>query len=606
MKRPSDQSFPQSWVPALATLLTTVLYSACHSGGGGGDSLPPTVVGASFGGAGATPVAGDTLLLSFSEDVTAAAGTGVDDNALLLSAGATLGAATTVQDQPTTRSVRLLLGAGVSFTPGSTTVQFAPTNVVVADLAGNKGRDGDAIVIDATDGAAPAISNLTLDGIDGILNGTGPAGGVLQVPQNAFVVDLAYGDTGSPGAALGVDPARTQVTASVAVTASGLGKPAGTNLLPFLTVVGASTATASYSVPTTTVFPTGPVTLTAVVVDAGGLASPPATFAFTVHAWTTLLQPFETTVNAQQVWFLDTSRDIESFSTSAIVQGASVDITATPNGRSDYLDILFVLGLQSATPIANVIGTDDSNTVVQSRLQTEILANLTALYSNSNVTFTFSQPAGSFGGNSSLDYNSFGYSQICVAGSDDSAPLAILGIAQLDPSNQRQNNDCLLESATTARLGVFLHTIAQTGLAPPSNSTFRLDFNSLVPALGGTAIGDAASDDLRLQGALTDTRSGHIDNAIAGLSRFIAVIAAHECGHSVGMVINGPMPTGLYGGDPANFPGSSDGHIRTQALFPNGTNVMSPQLSYSLAIDAATAFNSLNLAYLREQAFYGN
>ena len=84
-------------------------------------------------------------------------------------------------------------------------------------------------------------------------------------------------------------------------------------------------------------------------------------------------------------------------------------------------------------------------------------------------------------------------------------------------------------------------------------------------------------------------------------------MTAHECGHSVGLVQNGAMPVGLYGNDAVNFPGSTDGHIRTAALFPSGAiNVMSPALSYSLAINPATGFNSLNKAYLREQVFYGN
>jgi hypothetical protein len=84
------------------------------------------------------------------------------------------------------------------------------------------------------------------------------------------------------------------------------------------------------------------------------------------------------------------------------------------------------------------------------------------------------------------------------------------------------------------------------------------------------------------------------------------VITAHECGHSVGLVEDNPMPNGLYGGN-ATFPGSSPGHIRAAALFPPGAiNVMTPVLSFGLTINPATAFNSLNLAYLREQAFYGN
>ena len=82
---------------------------------------------------------------------------------------------------------------------------------------------------------------------------------------------------------------------------------------------------------------------------------------------------------------------------------------------------------------------------------------------------------------------------------------------------------------------------------------------------------------------------------------------AHEAGHSMGLVANGAMPNGLFGNDDTNFPGSTDGHIRNTALFPGGSiNVMSPVLTWSLAINSNTAFNSLNRAYLREQVSYGN
>ena len=75
----------------------------------------------------------------------------------------------------------------------------------------------------------------------------------------------------------------------------------------------------------------------------------------------------------------------------------------------------------------------------------------------------------------------------------------------------------------------------------------------------------------------------------------------------MGLVQDNAMPTGLYGNDTTNFPGSSEGHIRNSSLFPSGsTNVMSPSLSYSSTLNTNTAFNSLNLAYLREQVFYGN
>ena len=92
---------------------------------------------------------------------------------------------------------------------------------------------------------------------------------------------------------------------------------------------------------------------------------------------------------------------------------------------------------------------------------------------------------------------------------------------------------------------------------------------------------------------------------ISLIARFIATVTAHEVGHSVGLVINGAMPTGLYGNDNTNFPGSVDSHIRNTSLFPTGaTNVMSPSLNFTLATSSSSAFNTLNLAYLREQIFY--
>jgi hypothetical protein len=603
MKRPARHSH------SAALLLLLLPAAACSKSGGGGDSIAPVFIGASFAGSGPTPATGDQLLLSFSEDVTADISALIGDADLAISGGGTLGTGTTVLDQPTTRSVRLLLGPGATFLPDTSTVTFAPSNTAIADLAGNPGDGGDPVLIDTGDGAVPTLTNLTLDDIDDVLNGTGPAGGVLQVPQNGFVVDLAYGDSGSPGAPLGVDPARTQLTANVAVNTASGSQAAGINLLPFLTAITANSSVGSYGVPGNVTFPTGPVTLTAVVLDGGGMASNPVTFSFTVRAFSDATRPFETTVNSQQVWFLDISRDVESFTTSVIPGGVSVDV-AVPvgsNGRSDYLDVLLVLGLQSLTPIPNVSGSDDSNAVAQARLRTAIIGHLATLFAGCNIAFTFTQPPGSFGSNSSVAYNSLGYSQICIGGSDDEPVLAILGVAQLDPSNQRQNNDCLLESQTTSRLGVFLHTIADDGLGPPSGSTFRTTFSPFTPSLGGTPIGNDAQDGQRLLGTLGDARATLIDAAIDRKARFIAVIVAHECGHSMGLVVSGAMPLGLYGGDSVNFPGSTDGHIRTQSLFPGGaTNVMSPALGFDFSLNAATAFNSLNIAYLREQAFYGN
>lgn len=604
MSRPPHQSFPTSKrLTPLAFLLGA--FCSCSGGGGGSgaDALAPTLVGAAFVG-GSSPAPGDTLLLTFSEGMRTAIGATVGSAEFALSGGDTLGTATTVQSQPTTTTMVLLLGTGVTFTPGTTTLDFASTNATIADAGGNSGDPGAAITIEGSDGAAPTIDRLTVAAIDQALNGTGPAGGTLQVPQNLFPIDLAFTDTGSPGSPLGVDAARTQITASVAVLTSGQSRPAGTNLTPFLTAGAASTTAARFSVPATVILPAGPLTFTVVVVDGGGLASTAATFDVTVRAFTDALRPFETTVNAQQVWFLDTSRDVESFSTLTAAGVTSIEVTTGASGRSDFLDVLHVMGLQTTTPQTGS-GTD-SNIEALDLLRNRILAELAGFYAGCNVSFTWTQPTGNFGTTSSFSYGSFGYSQICLGGAFD-ATSAVLGVAQFDPNNTRQNNNCLLEDGTNPRLGVFLHTIADGGFRSSAGTTFRVLFNQLAPALGGNPIGTVANDLQRLLGTQSDGRAALIEVAVEDIARYLAVVLAHECGHSHGLVQNGAQPTGLYGNDTVNFPSSTNGHIRTPLLFPNGgINIMSPSLSYTLATDPNTAFNSLNLAYLREQVSYGN
>ncbi|MBX3464710.1 MAG: hypothetical protein KF830_16190 [Planctomycetes bacterium] len=592
--RPSHQQFPA----AAAFALLLAVAAGCGSSGGAAPNLPPVIVTAAFVGAGATPAAGETLQLFFSEDVELVAGALLTDTDVLLSGNATLGDVTAPPSRIGPRAVAVTLGAGVAFTPGTTTIAFGPGNDVVRDLGGAFGIDGAPVTIGTSDGAAPTLGNVTIAAIDGALNGTGPAGGTLQVPANGWTLDLAFSDSGT------IDHTRTQITATVAVGTPAGSQLPGANLRPFLVAVATSNSAASYRVPEDVQFPNAPFTLTCVVVDASGLASAPRTFAATARAFTPALQPFETTVNAQQVWVLDFSRDVESFTTSAIAGGVSVGVVAGANGRSDYEDVLRVLGLQNGSPIPNVDGDLDSNAVVAARLRSELLADLAALYSGTKVVFTTTAPSGSFGNNVSLPYNQIGFSRISIAGSSTTA--GVLGIALFDPSNATQN-DNTSTSFQGQRLGVFLHTLAANGMGPPASTAFRLTFDPLAPSLGGVPVGGDASDGARLTGGLTDARSGLIDTAIAGLARFTAVVVAHECGHSMGLVRNGAMPVGLYGNDPVNFPGSTDGHIRTPSLFPSGaTNVMSPSLSYSLAIHPATAFNRLNLAYLREQVFYGN
>lgn len=593
--RPSHQRFP-------AVSLLTLLAAACGGGGGGSAANPaPTIVAATFVGSTSTPASGDTLLLSFSEDVALVGGKLLTDADLTLSGGASLGAVASAPTLAGARAVSVVLGSGVSIVPGATTVALAATNDAVQDSTGQLGTGGTAVTIGTSDGAAPTLTNVTVAGIDDELNGTGPAGGTLQVPVNGWTIDLAYSDN------TGIATTQTQILASVAVSTSAGSQPAGTNLRPFLTEVAATNTAASYRVPATVAFPAGALVLTCAVVDASGLLSAPTTFDLQVRPFSDALRPFETNVHASQVWFLDFSRDLESFTTSTSGSAHSVQVVAGSNGRGDCEDILHVLGLQATTPIPNVSGSQDSNQVALAQWKAELLDQLAGFYAGANVTFTLTQPSGSFGSSSSLPYANIGYSKIAVGGS--SSTPGVLGIAIFDPHNGTQNDDTLADFQGL-RLGIFLHTIADAGLGSSSATAFRQTFDPLAPAPGGTPIGGDPQDGARLLGSLQDSRATDITTAIADFARFTAAVIAHECGHSMGLVQNGAMPTGLYGNDPVNFPSdpaSADGHIRNVSLFPAGaTNVMSPSISYSNAIHANTAFNSLNLAYLREQVFYGN
>ena len=593
----TNRTSPQRFPAAIAVL---ALATACGGGGGGGSpaNAAPTIVTAAFVGAGGTPVAGDLLLLTFSEAVTLVGGALLTDADFVLSAGATLGAVTTAPSLLSNNTVSVALGTGVSFTPNSTTIVLGPANDAVRDATNQLGTGGAAVTIGTSDGSAPTITNVTIAAVDDALNGTGAAGGTLQVPTNGWTIDLAYSDNS------GVDTSAITITASVTVgTASGA-KPAGTDLEPFLTQLSATSSVASYRVPASVTFPAGAVTLSCIVADVSGLGSTPSTFAATVRPFNDALRPFETTSNGSQVWFLDFSRDLESYSTGLLTGGALVSVTNGANGTADFEDLLRVLGLTTASPIANVQGGLNSNQVVSALFKNELLADLAEFYAGANVTFTLTQPSGSFGTASSLAYASFGYSQISIGGAPTTSGQ--LGVAIFDPNNTTQNDNTKTDFSGL-RLGVFLFTIVKSGFEPPSTTRFRQTFNTFAPSLGGTAVGNDGQDGLRLTGVVTDARADDIAAAIQDFARFTAVVAAHECGHSVGLVRNGAMPTGLYGNDSVNFPGSSDGHIRNVALFPsNSTNIMSPSLAYSTALGPSTAFNSLNLAYLREQVFYGN
>jgi hypothetical protein len=585
----------------LGFLGASLALTACGGGGGGGDRTPPTIVAAAFVGNAATPASGDLLLLTLSESVTLAAGKLIDDADLELSAGS-LGAVTVAPAAHSARVVAVTLGPGVDFAPDAATIRFRAGNDAVLDANGNRATAGSPVVVKRGDADAPQITSLTLNGIDGVLSGTGSAGGTLQTPRTGIRIDVGFSD------ATGVDGSRAVVTASTPVSVSGASRSAGATLTDALVATTTPTS-ASFAVPAAVLFTPGPLTLTVWVIDQTDRPSAPATFSFQTVDTSNGIRPFETT----QVWFLDLSRDVESFTAQSNgTEVTEVTIVGGANGRSDLEDLFLITGLLAPVPLPNVSSGMDSNQFVLELFRSRILAELAGAFDGVRISFTFTSPGTFPQGQSSVPYANATFSRICIAGAARSTPVITLGAALFDPNNATQNDNCLTDF-NGVRLGVFLHAAVREGYLAGASGTFHMTYGQFTPSLnGGVPIGGNAQDGARLTGANTDGRATAIHAAINRMGRLAAIVVAHECGHSMGLVANGAMPAGLYGGLPQFFPlgpgqpaANANGHIQNTSLFPQGAqNIMSPAIDFDTAQASGTKFNSLNLAYLREQALY--
>ncbi len=582
-------------------ILGLALFPACSSSGGGSNALnlEPVLISVVFIGATSTPSAGDRLQFILSEDVMLT-GALLDDNDVTLSSG-TLGAVASAPTLISSRVVEIVLGNGVLFTPGTTTIDFGMGNDAVEDTSRIAVTASTPKVITDGDADDPTIDSLTFNSIVSLLNGTGPAGGTLQVPPNGFTIDLTYSDGTSA-----VDPTKTLIAVNVQTVVGGANHAAGENLLSDLTVDTATVAAASYTVPAAVVMPNQTIVMTVQVTDTTGRISSPATFTFWVVPFSNAIRPFETIVNSNQLWFVDFSRDLESYAVNLSNISTPVVVNSTANNTADFVDLLSTIGLQHSTPINNVIGNKNSNEVVFDQIRAEVLSQLSALFPGVNITFTDISPGSFPSPGGFIDYNSGSFSQMCIAGSFDTAGSSgVIGLALFDERNANQDNDCLTDYLGS-RLGVFLHTVVNTGFKESPLSTFRQTFDEFTPVRTNRPIGSQAGDGMRLTGALGGTRTNMINLAIQRIARFAAVVAAHEMGHSMGLVQDGAMPVGLYANDVVNFPGSNAGHIvMPTSIFTGGaTNVMSPALSFDGTLVTTTRFNTLNLAYLKERALY--
>jgi hypothetical protein len=144
------------------------------------------------------------------------------------------------------------------------------------------------------------------------------------------------------------------------------------------------------------------------------------------------------------------------------------------------------------------------------------------------------------------------HASLCIGGQHPSQPLA-LGAAPLDLDNsEREQDECVYDQH-----GVFPHAMNHLWGFDP---LFQQIFWPLMPSRGGVAIGsdplDAALlapefDPLEATPAELARRARMLD-ALDAFAQTIAVAAAHEVGHTLGLSAPGPAPGGLFGGTVAS------------------------------------------------------
>jgi len=551
------------------------------------------------------PDPGETLVLFLDQPVSPNPGAALDDLDFALPANAMLGPGALGLSMAGAWSVVVTLGSDPTFVPGTTTLDIAAEHdAILSSVGGMTAQPSMPRVIVTGDGDDPVINSLTLNAVPALLNGTGPAGGVLQCPPNGFTIDVAHSDGSSS-----IDTGRTHLVLDRDAMVSGISIPSGSSIAPHLQLVTTSTNSSHYLIPPSVVLPTGPLMLTAVVFDTSGHGSAPVSFPFRVASPTAARRPFEQGVNPQQLWVIDLTRDLDVITASGSTT-ITVSATATPNGRSDFEEVLQVLGLWSPTPLSSVLGTQDSNAVVLDLFKDELLLQIGLLFDDVNVAFGFDGWSAALP-SVQVPYEAAPASRICLTGRSD---IGAVGYALLDPNNANQEDNCAHPGSSPSfgsRLGVFLHSLLVSpvsGLNGSVGGLFRITYDGLIPGRG-IPIGLDPADGTRLAnivgGQAGDGRQTTIEHAIDRLARFAAVTLAHECGHSMGLVTDGPMPGGLYGGDSVNFPGSTTAHIKlgpATGIFPNGAQeVMQPTIGFHACQHPDTGFNPLEMAYLRER-----
>lgn len=448
---------------------------------------------------------------------------------------------------------------------------------------------------------APRVDLLTINEIPSDRNGsttfTNLSGAqeafALMAPTSGFVVYLEF-SRHFMGATISAGGVTVYNSRDIGGGAGGGGVDANTDFSGLMTI-NTRSGTADLTVSGSLAFLTGGNTLSAQIVDTLGNESTLTNYPFGVDTTTNAKIPFENTDH----WWLRFDRDNFTI-TSSIGAGAVVTVTSTQvaNGTADFVEDLWVLGLNSQSPPPAAV-TAGLNGIVYNLVTDAVRGHVNTHYgrnydgsgtaNSANVNFVLSWQAGTL-------------SEIQIGG-DDVGASSTLGRAFYDDKNDFANVN------TAINLGVFTTNLITAYIN--SSSTFKSKFDALIPGRG-TAVGFHADDVTVLSPGFNRSNPGNtagenaryddIMDAVDALGRSVSVILAHEVGHSVGLVANGAPPAGLFGNESnASFSGP---YTNLYHLDTTGNNIMQSALSFSNMVATgagAPFFDKLLMAYLQQR-----
>jgi len=563
-------------------------------------------------------------------------------NVTLLSGETPVGAAIWIDDD--LKTVHLVPHTELSFsTPYSVSVGTGLT-----DLCGNPFAATVSTFTTSGSGdlTAPTIDLVSVEGIPAAFDGSGTyvdASGLggnafdLFLPENGFLLQAEFSDQGGAG----IDPATFSVICSRAIGTTA----ANAELASKFTLTQTS---AQWRIPASVEIDAADnVTFTFRVNDRAGNSATAMVVTVDVlrrsmnaAVGSGDLDPLPT----RESWILrfDLDHYSHTWSTQSSPAKQGTATTNIANATLDFAEALRVVGLQSPSMTAEAAGTRNgfttgTNSILQRlvaervrellRMRFSIGADGTRGDDSPNVEFLLVGEQGSLGSapvlsaapstNSGKAFSEISFGGTGGAESDPYAAGTMNGQGYQDPRNVTSQASL----NTNGSAGVYIASMLKREVnGYPSRPFFGKISAKFVAIHGGTPVGEDASDDDVLADTFdraTSTNTTHnvrydeVMDAVELVALYLSATAAHEIGHSLGVVADGAPKTGQFGGahhgnvftDATSTNPNTSGHLS----LAGSNNLMATGSNFSLMSRTGTEFQRFARhvhAYLTRRVIY--